>query len=68
MNLNAGPIQQKKPETSGRSEDFYPQNKIPFLFKTHIEYIQQSDLEGPKPCSMNDLSNLKLAINIFQVD
>ena len=34
----------------------------------HIGHIQQSDLEGPKPCSMNDLSNLKLAINIFQVD
>ena len=33
----------------------------------HIGHIQQSDLE-PEPCSMNDLSNLKLAINIFQVD
>ena len=34
----------------------------------HIGHKQQSDLKGPKPCSMNDLSNLKLAINIFQVD
>ena len=34
----------------------------------HIGHVQQRDLEGPEPCSMNDLSNLKLAINIFQVD
>ena len=33
----------------------------------HIGHKQQSG-KGPKPCSINDLINLKLAINIFQVD
>ena len=33
----------------------------------HIGHKQQSG-KGPKPCSISDLSNLKLAINIFQVD
>ena len=31
----------------------------------HIGHIQQSDLEGPKPCSMNDLANFKLHINLL---
>ena len=34
----------------------------------HVGHVK-SDLEGrPEPCSMNDLGDLKLAINIFQVD
>ena len=41
--------------------------EIFFLKYGHIGHKQQSG-KGPKPCSMNDLSNLKLAINIFQVD
>ena len=40
-------------------------NKIPFLFKPHIEYIQQNDLEGSKPCLINDPGNFKLHINLL---